>query len=156
MENLENMEKIEALQTELGQFLISFIPVPWKKICFYAAAVPGSASSWFAFVEQETDVICTQDFFWKRYEQYTFEKMDVFVKLLEITGSLYNAYVEKFGLGKAWRTMYYTLLHDGSIHIDFEFELPPGNLVEQGDAVYKRFFNCERKKSPKGKYPATE
>ena len=66
MENLENMEKIEALQTELGQFLVSFIPVPWKKICFYADAVPGSASSWFAFVEQETDVICTQDFFWKR------------------------------------------------------------------------------------------
>ena len=31
MENLENMEKIEALQTELGQFLVSFIPVPWKK-----------------------------------------------------------------------------------------------------------------------------
>ena len=156
METLENMEEIEALQTELGQFLVSMMPVPWKKICFYADAVPGSASSWFAFVEQETDVICTQDFFWKRYEQYTFEKMEVFVKLLEIAGSLYNAYVEKLGQEKAWRTMYYTLLPDGSVHIDFEFELPPGNLVEQGDAVYKRFFNCERKKSPKGKYPATE
>ena len=32
MENLENMEKIEALQTELGQFLVSMMPVPWEKI----------------------------------------------------------------------------------------------------------------------------
>ena len=63
---------------------------------------------------------------------------------------------DKYGEEKIWRTMYYTLLSDGSVHIDFEFELPPGNLVEQGDAVYNRFFNCERKKSPKGKYPAKE
>ena len=156
MENLENMARIEALQTELGQFLVSFIPVPWKKICFYAAAVPGSASSWFAFVEQETDVICTQDFFGERYEHYTFEEMEVFVKLLDITGSLYNAYVEKFGQEKAWRTMYYTLLSDGSVHIDFEYELPHGNLVAQGNAVYRRFFQCEYTNAPKGKYPATE
>ena len=32
MEKIENMEKIDALQTELGQFLVSIIPVPWEKV----------------------------------------------------------------------------------------------------------------------------
>ena len=52
--------------------------------------------------------------------------------------------------------MYYTIQSDGKLQIDFEYALPPGNLVEQQNAVYKKFFECERKKSPKGKYPATE
>ena len=156
MEQPDNMQEIEAAQTALGQFLVSMMPVPWEKICFYADAVPGSASSWFAFIEKETGVICTQDFFWDRYEQYPFEKMDAYTSLLKITKRLYHAYLERFGQEKIWRTMYYTLQCDGSVQIDFEYELPPGNLVEQGDAVYRRFFNCERKKSPKGKYPSTE
>lgn len=156
MENLENMEKIEALQTELGQFLVSMMPVPWEKICYYADAAPGTASEWFAFIEKETSVICTQELFWKRYDSYKFEKMDVICKLLDLTESLYNAYVKRFGQEKAWRTMYYTLQSDSSIQIDFEYELPPGNLVEQGNAVYRRFFQCEYTNAPKGKYPATE
>ncbi len=155
MEQLENMERIEALQTELGQFLVSMMPVPWEKICFYADCVPGTASSWFAFIEKETGVICTQDFFWDRYEQYPFEKMDSYVSLLRLTKRLYNAYLERFGEDKIWRTMFYTLQSSGSINIDFAFELPPGNLVEQGDAVYRRFFNCDYKYID-GKYPATE
>ena len=53
MEHLENMEKIEALQTELGQFLVSMIPVPWKKICFYAKAARGFSSTWFGFIEKQ-------------------------------------------------------------------------------------------------------
>ena len=156
MENLENMEEIEALQTELGQFLVSIIPVPWEKICFYSDALPGTASSWFAFVEQKTDVVCTQDFFWDRYDQYPLEKMETYDKLLDLACELYNAYLEKYGEEKIWRAMYYTLLSDGSVHIDFEYELLPGNLVEQGNAVYRRFFQCEYTNAPKGKYPATE
>ena len=156
MEKLENMETIEAAQTELGYFLVSMMPVPWEKICFFADAAPGTASEWFAFIEKETGVICTQELFWKRFDNCKVEKMDAYCKLLDLTESLYNAYVERFGQEKAWRTMYYTLNSDGSIQIDFEYELPPGNLVERRDAVYRRFFYCERKKSPKGKYPATE
>ena len=156
MEQLENMEKIEVLQSELGYYLVSMIPVPWSKICFYAKAARGFSSIYYGFIEKETGVICTQELFWKRYDSYKFEKMDVICKLLDLTESLYNAYVKRFGQEKAWRTMYYTLQSDSSIQIDFEYELPPGNLVERREAVYRRLFNCERKKSPKGKYPATE
>ena len=35
MEKLENMEKIEAAQAALGEFLVSMMPVSWKKICYY-------------------------------------------------------------------------------------------------------------------------
>ena len=156
MESPENMEKIEAAQNELGQFLVSLMPVPWEKICFFADAAPGTVSEWFAFIEKETGVICTQELFWKRYDSYTFEKMDVISKLLNLTESIYDAYAERFGQEKAWQTMYYSLQADGSVHIDLEYELPPGNLVERRDAVYRRFFNCERKKSPEGKYHATK
>ncbi|MBQ9905147.1 MAG: DUF600 family protein [Oscillospiraceae bacterium] len=156
MEQLENMERIEALQTELGLYLSSIIPVPWEKICFYADAAPDTASEWFAFIEKETGVICTQELFWKRFESYAVEKTDAVCKLLDLTELLYNAYVERFGQEKAWRTMYYTLQSDGAVHIDLEYELPSGDMVERRNTVYRRFFNCERKKSPKGKYPATE
>ncbi len=156
MENLENIEKIEAAQTELCQFLVSMMPVPWDKICFYADAAPDTFSEWFAFIEKGTGVICTQELFWKRFESYAVEKTDAVCKLLDLTELLYNAYVERFGQEKAWRTMYYTLQSDGAVHIDLEYELPSGDMVERRNAVYRRFFNCERKKSPKGKYPATE
>ena len=94
MESLENMEKIEAAQTELGKYLVSMMPVPWTKICFYADCAPGYAETFFAFVEAETGVISTMDFFWKRYDSYTVEKMEAFSELAELALSLYNAYLE--------------------------------------------------------------
>ena len=156
MEQLENMEKIEALQTELGQYLVSMMPVPWEKICFYAECAPGTSSIWYAIIERETNMIITSGPFWKRYESYRLSEEEASEKLLDLALDLYNAYTAKFGPNKAWRTMYYTIQSDGKLQIDFEYALPPGNLVEQQNAVYKKFFECERKKSPKGKYPATE
>ena len=156
MESLENLEKIEALQTELGQFLVSMMPVPWEKICFYAECAPGTSSIWYAIIERETNMIITSGPFWKRYESYRLSEEEASEKLLDLALDLYNAYTAKFGSNKAWRTMYYTIQSDGKLQIDFEYALPPGNLVEQQNAVYKKFFECERKKSPKGKYPATE
>ena len=97
MENLENMEKIEAAQTELGQFLVSMMPVPWTKICFYAKAARGFSSTWFGFIEEETDVICCDDFFWNRYDSYPMEKWDSLDKLSDLVSELYNAYLERFG-----------------------------------------------------------
>ena len=155
MENLENMDRIEAAQTELGQFLPSFVPVPWSKICLYAKCAPGYASVWYAFAEKETDVISVQDFFWDRYSFYPVDELDVVMKLSKLSLNLYNAYLERFGEGKIWQAVYYTLNSDGTLQIDFEFELPSGNLVEQSNAVYRRFFNCEYKYID-GKYPATE
>ena len=121
MESLENMEKIEAAQTELGQFLVSMMPVPWTKICLYAKAAPGFAQTWFGFIEKETDVICARDFFFKRYDSYSMREIDVKRTLAKLVLSLYNAYLERFGEEKIWRLMFYTIESDGKVHIDFEY-----------------------------------
>ena len=47
MEQLEKMEKIKAIQSELGYYLVSIIPVPWSKICFYAQAARGFSSIYY-------------------------------------------------------------------------------------------------------------
>ena len=143
MEQLENMEKIEAAQTELGQFLVSMMPVPWSKICFYAKAARGYSSNWFGFIEEETDVICCDDFFWNRYDSYPMEKWDSLDKLTDLVSELYNAYLERFGEEKIWRLMFYTIESDGKVQIDFEYENLPGNSLEQHDEVFRRFFGSE-------------
>ena len=156
MEQLENMENIEALQTELGQFLVSMIPVPWEKICFYAEVEPGRISTWFALIEKETDMICTRDFFWKRYHQYPVQKREVSMQLSALTKALFEAYMKKFGEDSVWRTIYYTLESDYSVHIDFEYEYPKGDLFEQHDYTYKRFFPDADYSYIEAKYPVTE
>ena len=156
MESLENMEEIEALQTELGQFLVSMMPVPWTKICFYAEAEPGRISTWFALIEKETDMICTRDFFWKRYHQYPVQKREVSMQLSALTKALFEAYMKRFGEDSVWRTIYYTLESDYSVHIDFEYEYPKGDLFEQHDYTYKRFFPDADYSYIEAKYPATE
>ena len=155
MEHFDNMEKIEAAQTEIGQFLVSMMPVPWKKICFYADCAPGYAETWFAMIEKETDVICMADFFWDRYDNCPVKRMDVFKRLAKLALSLYNAYLERFGEEKIWRSMFYTLDSDGAIHIDFIFEKLPGSSLDQRYAVYERFFHTEYRYY-KGKYSSTE
>ena len=155
MEQIENMEKIEAAQTELSQFLVSMMPVPWTKICFYADCAPGYAETEFAFIEQETDVICHMDFFWDRYDSVPVKRMDAFKKLAKLSLALYNAYLERFSEDKIWRSMFYTLDSDGKIHIDFIFEKLAGSSLERRYAIYERFFHTEYKYY-KGKYPSTE
>ena len=143
MEQLENMEKIEAAQTELGQFLISMMPVPWTKICYYAKVAPGFSSSWLGSIEKETNVICCEDFYWKRYDTYPFERREANRKLHQLVSELYNAYLERFGEEKIWRLIFYTIEADGKVHIDFEDENLPGNSLEQHDEVFRRFFGSE-------------
>ena len=155
MEQLENMEKIEAAQTELGQFLVSMMPVPWTKICFYAKAARGFSSTWFGFIEEETDVICCDDFFWNRYDSYPMEKWDSLDKLTDLVSELYNAYLERFGEEKIWRLIFYTIESDGKVHIDFEYEALQGNSLEVHDEVFRRFFGSENEYYWT-KYPSTE
>ena len=155
MENLENMEEIEALQTELGQFLISIIPVPWKKICYYAEVEPGCISPWISFIEQETEVICTEDFFWERYDHYPVRRRDVLIKLSNLTSVLHKAYIRRFGEDKKWCAMFYFIEEDYSVHIDLEYDFPKGDMFEQHDAVFRKIYHTEYK-AIKGKYPATE
>ena len=157
MEQLENMDKIEALQTELGQFLVSMIPVPWEKICFYAECAPGTSSFWFAMIEKETDVICTMDFFWKRYESYPIEKTDAKFKIYDLIKSLYKAYATGFGQDKVWNAMYYTFHSDGKFNIDFDYTPANANMIDldMQDRLCNLFFGSEYEYYWT-KYPSTE
>ena len=155
MEKLENMEKIESIQSELGYYLVSMIPVPWSKICFYAKAARGFSSIYYGFIEKETGVICALDFFWNRYDSYPVKEWDAIKKLNKLVSTLYYAYIERFGEDKIWRLMFYTIESDGKVHIDFKYEDLPGNSLEQQKEVFRRFFGTEYKYYWT-KYPSTE
>ncbi|MGN0632868.1 MAG: immunity protein YezG family protein [Oscillospiraceae bacterium] len=146
------MEEIEKIQSEIGYFLTEIIPVPWEKICFYAECQKVCTSTWFAFIEKETGVICTQEFFWKRYNKYPIRERQVNITLPDLAGDLYNAYIEKFGDAKKWCTMFYTVESDGSFKINFEYEMPKGNFVQIHHAVFERFFGVPYEYI-EGKYP---
>ena len=146
------MRKIENAQKELCEYLISIIPVEWKKICFYSKCTSGSRTTWIALVEKETGAICTQESFWDRYNEYPCKKMDVYIKLGKLIKNLYNAYIEKFGEEKIWYTYSLTIEDDYSFHVDLGYEMPEGNLVKQHDKVFRDFFN-EEYQYLEGKYP---
>ena len=146
------MRKIENAQKELCEFLISIMPVEWKKICFYSKCTSGSRTTWIALVEKETGAICTQESFWDRYNEYPCKKMDVYIKFGKLIKNLYNAYIEKFGEEKIWYTYSLTIEDDYSFHVDLGYEMPEGNLVEQHDKVFRDFFN-EEYQYLEGKYP---
>lgn len=146
------MRKIENAQKELCEYLISIMPVEWKKICFYSKCTLGSRTTWIALVEKETGAICTQESFWDRYNEYPCKKMDVYIKLGKLIKNLYNAYIEKFGEEKIWYTYSLTIEDDYSFHVDLGYEMPEGNLVEQHDKVFRDFFN-EEYQYLEGKYP---
>jgi hypothetical protein len=146
------MRKIENAQKELSEYLISIIPVEWKKICFYSKCTSGSRTTWIALVEKETGAICTQESFWDRYSEYPCKKMDVYIKLGKLIKKLYNAYIEKFGEEEIWYTYSLTIEDDYSFHVDLGYQMPEGNLVEQHDKVFRDFFN-EEYQYLEGKYP---
>ena len=81
--------------------------------------------------------------------------MDAYSELAELALSLYNAYLERFGEEKIWRSMFYTLDSDDAIHIDFAFEELPGSSLDQRYAVFERFFHTDYNYY-KGKYPSTD
>lgn len=155
IEKLENMEKIEAAQTELGMYLVNMMPVPWKKICFYARCARGFAQTWFGLIEAETGVICARDFFWNRYDSTPISERDVMRTLPKLALVLSQAYLERFGEEKIWRLMFLTIESDGKMHINFEYENLQGNSLEQHDEVYRRFFGTEYEYY-RTKYPSTE
>ena len=154
MEKLENMEKIEAAQAALGEFLVSMMPVPWKKICYYFKKAGGSSSHRYAFVEAETDAICAYNSFWRRYESYPYGRMNAEVKVNKLAGVLHNAYLERFGEDKIWHEMYYTINEDGTLQIEFEYETESEKQIDMSApaAIFERFFHQEYK-CLKGKYP---
>lgn len=152
MEQLEYMEKIGNSQKELCEYLISMMPVEWSKICYYSKCSTGSRSSWIALVEKKTGLICTQESFWKRYNSYPYDDMKAYVMLNKLTRNLYNAYLERFGEDKMWCTYYLTINTDYSLNVDLGYEMPTGDIIEQHDAVVRKFFNTDYKYL-EGKYP---
>ncbi|MCQ2434893.1 MAG: DUF600 family protein [Oscillospiraceae bacterium] len=155
MEKLENMEKIEAAQAALGECLVSMMPVSWKKICYYYKKVGGSSTHRYAFIEAETKAICAYNSFWRRYENYPYERMEAEVKVSKLARALHAAYLERFGEEKIWYEMYYTLNADGTVEIEFEYEKPTSEKqidLSTPKAIFERFFHQEYK-CLKGKYP---
>lgn len=146
------MKIIDSIQAEIGILLTKMIPVPWEKICLYAECDNGCVSIWFAFKEEKTNVICTQEFFWERYDEYPIKKRDVNIYLPDLIEDLYNAYIEKFGESKKWYTMYYTVESDFSFTINYGYEMPTGNFVQIHHNVFERFFGSPYKYI-KEKYP---
>ena len=146
------MQEIEDIQTEIGILLTGMIPVPWEKICLYAECDNNSVSSWYAFKETKTGIICTQEFFWERYKSYPMSRRDITINLSNLIRALYKSYITEFGESKKWSTMFYTVKSDFSVNINFEYEMPKGDYIEIHHSVFKRFFGSSYEYI-KGKYP---
>ena len=61
-------------ELNLVNYLISLMPIPWKKIAFYAESDNGSRSLFFGVREKETDIAVNMDTFFKRYDEYPISK----------------------------------------------------------------------------------
>lgn len=154
MSQMDEMDKIDSTQVELCKYLISMIPVEWSKLCLYGKVGFGgsSISAWMALVEKKTGQICTQESFGKRYKEYPYDEMEALTHLCDLVENVYYAYLEKFGEDKIWCTYYLTINEDYTFHVDLGYEMPKGNMIEQHDAVFRKFFNCEYE-FLEGKYP---
>lgn len=88
---MSDMTKIEQYQKELGEFLISAMPVPWEKIVFFTKCTKYSSSIRFAFREKETQVNVTIEFFYRRYHNYPFTEREINSKLFDLSEKIFNA-----------------------------------------------------------------
>ncbi len=144
MDLFNRMDRIESAQTELCDFLIGMMPVDWLRICFYGEVTDGgdTVSVWMALVEKQTNIICTQEAFWRRYDEYPYEETEATDRLCDLTGLLWKAYAKKFGKRKTWCSYYLSISEDHTFHADLGYELPKGDLIQKHDAVFRSFFNC--------------
>lgn len=86
------------------------------------------------------------------YASYPYVRAKAGIMLNELTRNLFNAYLEKFGEDKVWCTYYLTINEDYTFHVDLGYEMPTGDIVEQHDAVVRKFFNTDYEYL-EGKYP---
>lgn len=147
--------EIEKYQAELIEYLISIIPVPWKKIVFYAESTQHTSSLRFGFTEKDTNVIVTMDFFFDRYNYYAFSKIDVFVTLYDILEKIYNAYLEILK-DEIWNTISYIIESPNDFTIEFGNDKKSERVFfEEAEWFVKKFFYTNYI-WVKGKYPAKE
>ena len=149
------MDKIGQLQTELCEKLIGMMPVPWVKICFFAECGKGTSSFWFGFIEKETKIVSTYEFFFKRYSSYPHDKIDVTMTLLDFAENLYHAFEEKHDERGIWKTMVLVINEDLEYNIDYSYELPKGDIFEVRDSIMMKYLGS-RYVDITGKYPSLE
>ena len=147
--------EIEKYQAELIEFLISIIPVPWEKICYYAECDKGTSSFWFGFIEKETGIVSTYEFFFKRYSSYSHDKFDVTITLLDLAEKIYYAYANMFGKDKNWKTMVLVINEKNELTIDYSYELPNGDIFDVRDSIMMKYLGSEYVDIT-GKYPSLE
>ena len=121
-EPLPDTEMIRMKQTALEQYLISIMPVPWKKICLFADFRGGRLLTQFAVLEAESDTVCWQDSFQRIYANagyYVPGRTELNNKVNQLAASLFFFYGEAMGREKVWRSMFLTITPDGSSHTEF-------------------------------------
>ena len=133
---LPDTEMIRTKQAALEQYLISIMPVPWKKICFFIHRDGARLTNSFAVQEAETGTVCTQDFFQRRYAGFYVPGRDEMKrKLNQLAASLHFYYTEACGKENTWRSMFLTVTPDGPSHTEFAW----APFSEQDDP-YEIFF----------------
>jgi hypothetical protein len=155
MAQATQMSKIQSLQIKIGMYLSQLVTVPWSRVCFYAECVPEGVSIWYAVEEQETNAVCTKEFFWDRYAQYPADQETVEKLLAALADALHKAYQHVLSQQDMWCTLYYSVKADDSVHMDLGKTAPKGTREEITHAVYKHFFGTPYQ-SVTGKYPAAE
>lgn len=138
-------EMIRSRQAALEQYLISIMPVPWKKICLFAHFSGGRLTAEFAVLEAETDTVCSQHSFQRIYANagyYVPGRDEMKRKVNQLTASIYFYCAEDWGKENAWRSMFFTITPDGSSHMEFAW----APFTEQDDpymmerAAFEIFF----------------
>ncbi len=142
-EPLPVTEMIRSKQTALEQYLISIMPVQWKKICLFAHFSGGRLTAQFAVLEAESDTVCAQDSFQRCYVgHYVPGRDEMKKKVNQLTASVYFYCAEAWGKKKAWHSMFFTITPDGASHTEFAW----APFTEQDDpyeserAAFEYFF----------------
>ena len=149
------MNRIEQFQNELRDYLISMMPVPWKKIFLFAECNRGSATYWFCVLEKETGIVITYESFFSRYDSYQYYKRDINHKLFLLLDDLYQAYVKEYGEDNVWHTIEFIINENGTFRTYLSYEHMNEGILRFRDSFLKKHLNTEYKYI-KGKYPSLE
>lgn len=114
-------EMIRMKRTALEQYLISIMPVPWKKICLFADFAGGRCIARFA-AEEETDTVFTQDSFQRIFANagyYVPGRTELNNRINQLAASMFFFCGEAFDRENVWRSMFLTVTPDGASHTEF-------------------------------------
>lgn len=110
-------------ELDLVNYLISMMPIPWKKIAFYAESDNGSRSLFFGVREKETDIAVNMDTFFKRYDEYPISKREAPFELIRFVRYKFKQDFVEMG-ENVWREFVCTIEENGEYK--FEYFYPNG------------------------------